>query len=172
MKKNRNTNKYRILSLLLLCGCMHSIPALASETPEWNDALESYSAYLTKGTIFWTGTEGAGVPVTEQMQFMVKDLNSDGIPELIVKNTEDIYGLIEIYTHGEFGVKEVVSCDEMGGYYPGTPVFYTRTDHVIINEDYLYLDGVPEVIIGWSLKIGQIYGYDTGTRSSRVTLFD
>ncbi len=168
MIRERNMLSAVVYSFAVFCLILfvfgHRMPAKAADDiHEWDEVLEKYNEYLSQETIFWTGTEGIGLPVTEQMQFLVEDINSDCIPELMVKNTEDVYGLIEIYTHGEFGVIEVVSCDELGGYYPGTPVFYTRTDHRNINEDYLYLDNVIDDIAGWSLKVAQIYEYESGT---------
>ena len=150
------------VSLLLLFGTAQGAAA-GSLSIDGKEALKRYRDYLSRDTIYWTGTEGTGVPVTEQMKFMTEDLNGDGIPELLVKNTEDIYGLIEIYTCGEFGVNEVTSCDELGVYYPGTPVFTEPVRHTIIYENYLYLVGVPDANASWRLKVGEICNYDTGT---------
>ena len=74
-----------------------------------------------------------------------------------------IYGWIEIYTHTGSGVEEVVSCDEIAGCYPGTPVFVTRTENAPIYETYYCLNDISDEIIGWQLKIGQTAGYEGGT---------
>ena len=168
MKKNGSFSLLRLVKhsficsiLLLLCG--QNVMAAASDTPEWKDALKSYNEYLSRDTIFWTGSEGAGAPVSEQMQFMIRDLNSDGIPELIVKNTEYVYGWIEIYTYTGSGVEEVISCDIIAGCYPGTPVFFIRTENDPVYETYFCLNDISDEIIGWQLKIGQTAGYEGGT---------
>ena len=149
------------LSVMFLAYGGTAARAQASVSPEWADTMESYRKFLEKDTISWTGSEGHRIPVSDKMQFMTADLNSDGIPELLVRNTTYIYGWIEIYTQGDFGgVKEVVSCGELGGYYPGTPVFTTLTGtgeaHPDVFDNYYCLRDITKDIIGWQLSIGQI----------------
>ncbi len=154
------------MSVMFLAYCVTPARAAASSSPEWADAMESYRKYLEKDTIFWTGSEGNGAPVSDKMQFMTADLNSDGIPELLVRNTEYLYGWIEIYTQGDFdGVKEVVSCGELGGYYPGTPVFTALSGNgessPDVYDNYYCLRDISGDIAGWQLSIGQIDNQNT-----------
>ena len=129
------------------------------------DALAAYDRFLSRDAIPWNGGEEVDVLAA---QFMTADLNSDKIPELLIRLPHSLYGSIGIFTYrpAKDGIDDISYCDEINGYYPGSRVFEAtsvskKDDGTVISttELYNYLPDVTDEtaesdFIPWTLAVG------------------
>ncbi|NCB94608.1 MAG: hypothetical protein EOM40_18970 [Clostridia bacterium] len=113
-------------------------------TKKFNTVMESYREMLEEDMIFWN----AGTQVsTGGMQFMLVDIDGNGIPELILKLPYDSYGYIGIYAYTKPGTIDVGFCDKLKWYYPGTGIYvtsYEKDNNAGEEITYAYLEDISE----------------------------
>ncbi len=90
-------------------------------------AIAAYGEYLTRPSIKWAEDWSDSEYSTADMDFCLKDLNSDGVPELMLYNGRASHGegYVKWMTYSDGEVKYLTTNEGASYYYPKSGVFMT-----------------------------------------------